>query len=75
MITEEKLLCGTLEELSGYFSFVGVKEGTRWPNGANFEAQIHVDKKINNSNFRLIFHIEQVGESISFIKNWIFIRE
>ncbi len=75
MITEEKIIFGTIEELRDFFSFVGREDGTRWMDSKDFDEQVKVDLEKNNSPFRIIHYLKQLGETVKVDRLCAFIRE
>jgi len=67
-MTIEKIICGTLEEVGEYFSFVGTGQ-TKWHDDLGFDAQISSFKH----SVGLIFYLDKKG-GLKFERNWIFIR-
>ena len=74
MITEEKIIFGTIDELRDFFSFVGKEEGTRWMY-VDFDNQLKVNPEKNNSRFRIIYYLKQQGDKLKVNRMSIFLRE
>jgi hypothetical protein len=71
-MTEETILCGTLDEIKDYFSFVGPKD-TFWASDLPLDKQLQTILD-SNKYVGLVFYLSKRG-GIHFERRWVFIRE
>jgi hypothetical protein len=73
-MTEETILCGTLDEIKDYFSFVGTKN-TYWSVFLPLDKQLESVVNSDKMPVGLVFYLSKRGGGIHFEKKWVFIRE
>ena len=72
-MTVDKIICGTVEEIREYYSFVGKTPKTEWCKDMDFDKQ--VEPLLNSDkHIGLIFYLDR-RHGLSFVKTFIYIRK
>jgi hypothetical protein len=70
MLTEEKIVCGTLDELREYFSFV---DGNKFEWVKDFPLERQLDPERTDSPYRIVFYMRNKHPR-EIDRVWVFIR-